>query len=194
YRIAELASREGDDPALLASSVLWQSCGLAEAGEYVTAQQRLAGARQVLGHGDLATHAWLLAREAENLAAMGDPAAKGMIENASELLVQAGRSVRARVWTRCLQLSNWPHNRLTIATRLADETGVHSYVGDLTTLADDPTTQGKYSGRWLASVGLALVTLGDVHEGIQAGWRSLEAVKTSQDRFALHRLTALDAA
>jgi len=192
YRTTELASRESGDLAILACSVIYQSFALAEAGEHLTSQRRLAEVRQALPeHSDLATHAWLLGREAEEVAAMGNPAAKDMIENASELLIRE-RSMRERPWTRCLESPNLTHMHLAIATRLADETGVHRYVGDLAALAGDPTRKG--TGRYLASIGLALVAIGDVREGIQAGQRSLEAVKTSQARYALDRLTELDAA
>lgn len=191
YHTAELAAKESSDSAILACSVIYRSFELAEAGEHLVARQRLADARQALPqHGDLATRAWLLGREAEEMAAMRDPAAKGMIEKASDLLIQARTGVE-RSWTRCLE-PNLTHMRLAIATRLADEPGVHKYVGDLTALACDPTQ--KKTGRILASIGLALVAVGDVHEGIQAGQRSLEAVRTSQARYALDRLTELGAA
>jgi transcriptional regulator with XRE-family HTH domain len=192
YHIAELAARESGDPAILACSAIYQSFELAEAGAHLTAQRRLADARQALPqHSDLATRAWLLGREAEEIAAMGDPVARDMIEKASNMLMQA-RPVHERPWTRCLESPQLTHMRLTIATRLADRTSVYQYVGDLTALATDPTQ--KKTGRVLASIGLALITIGDLHEGIQAGQRSLESIKISQARYALDRLTDLSAA
>jgi hypothetical protein len=52
----------------------------------------------------------------------------------------------------------------------------------------------RRAGGHLASIDLALVTIGDIEEGIQAGQRSLNAVKTYQARYALDRLTELSAA
>jgi hypothetical protein len=192
YHTAELAAKESDDPAILACSAIYQSFGLADAGAHLTARQRLADARQMLPHrGDLATRAWLMGLEAEAMAAMGDPAAKDMMEKASDLLMQA-RPLQERSWTRCLENPYQPWRRLNIAIGLADEPGVYQYVGDLMALASDPTR--KQTGRHLASIGLALVTIGDVHEGIQAGQRSLEAIRRIPARYNLDRLTQLGAA
>src|SRR5262249_20781644 len=136
YRTAEQAAHVSNDPAILACSVIYQSLTLSE-GRHLRARQRLADARQVLPHrGDLATRAWLLGREAEEMAAMGDPAAKDMIEQASDLLRQA-RPMQERSWTRCLESSYLDTMRLTIATRLADKTSIYKYIGDMTALVSD---------------------------------------------------------
>jgi transcriptional regulator with XRE-family HTH domain len=193
YHTTELAARESNDPAILACSAIYQSITLDNAvGAHRTARQKLADARQALPQrGDLATRAWLMAREAEELAAMGDPAAKILIEQASDLLMQA-RPMQERSWTRCLESSLLTRYRLNIATRLADEAGVYRYVGDLSTLVGESTR--KRTGGHLASIGLALVTIGDFHEGIQAGQRSLESIKITEGRYALDKLTQLGAA
>jgi hypothetical protein len=192
YRTTELAAKESGDPAILACSAIYQSLTLAEAGAHRTAWQRLADAREVLpSRGDLAARAWLLGREAEEMAAMGDPAAKDLIEQASDLLMQA-RPMQERSWTRCLTSPYLDHMRLTIATRLTDKTNIYKYIGGLTALASDPTP--KKNGRELANIGLALVAVGEVHEGVHAGQRSLESIRTTQARYALGRLTQLGAA
>jgi hypothetical protein len=95
-------------------------------------------------------------------------AAKILIEQASDLLMQA-RPMQERSWTRILEPSYLPHMRLRIATRLAlaDGPGVYDSIGDLA--GAGLRVDGKKTGGELASIGLALVTIGDVHEGIQAG-------------------------
>lgn len=192
YRTTELAAKESRDPAILACSVLYQSLALTEAGAHRTALRGLTDARQALPkRGDLATRGWLLAREAEETAAMGDPAAKDMIKLASELFLRA-QPMRERSWTRILEPSYLDTMRLTIATRLADRTNINKCIGDLTTLISDPAP--KKNGRDLASVGLALVAVGDIHEGIRIGHRALEAIQRTQARYALGRLTQLGAA
>jgi hypothetical protein len=192
YRTTELAAKESGDPAILACSAIYQSLTLAEVGAHRTARQRLADAGHALPQrGDLATRAWLLGREAEELAAMGDPAAKDLIEQASDLLMRA-RPLRERSWTRCLEPPYLDHMRLTVATRLTDKANIYKYIGDLTALTNDPTP--KKNGRELANVGLALVAVGEVHEGIHAGQRSLEAIQRTRAKYALGRLTQLGAA
>jgi hypothetical protein len=192
YHTTELAARESDDPALLACSAIYQSLILYETGAHRSARQKLADARQALPpHGNLATRAWLMAREAEDTAAMGDPAAKTLIEQASDLLNQA-QPRQERCWTRILDPSYLARMRLRIATRLADEPGIHQTIGDL---AGAGLRIGRaQTGQKLASIGLALVTIGDVHEGIQAGQRSLESIKITEARYELDQLTKLGAA
>src|SRR5262249_47744140 len=131
YHTAELAARESEDPALLACSKIYQSVILHETGAYRSARRKLADARQALPeHGDLATRAGLMAREAEELAAMAAPTAKILIEQASDLFMQA-RPMQERSWTRILEPTYPSRMRLRIATRLADEPGVHQAIGDL---------------------------------------------------------------
>jgi hypothetical protein len=193
YRTAELAARESNDHAIIACSTIYQSFALADAGKHRIARQRLADARQALPrHDDPATGAWLLGREAEETAALGDLAAKNMIERASDLLTHARPMPERRSWTRCLESSYLDYLRLRIATGLADKASIYKYIGDLTALVGEPVR--KRTGGRLASIGLALVTIGDVHEGINAGQRSLEAVNTTQARYALVPLTQLGAA
>lgn len=192
YHTTELAARESDDPALLACSAIYQSLILYETGAHRSARQKLADASQALPpHGNLATRAWLMAREAEDTAAMGDPAAKTLIEHASDLLNQA-QPRQERAWTRILDPSYLAHMRLRIATQLADEPGIHQTIGDL---AGAGLRIGRaQTGQKLASIGLALVTIGDIHEGIQAGQQSLESIKITEARYELDLLTKLGAA
>ncbi|MEV5824202.1 helix-turn-helix transcriptional regulator [Spirillospora sp. NPDC052242] len=192
YRVAGLAAREGDDPAILACSAIYQSFAGSAVQAHGVARRSLAEARQYLpGDGDPATRAWLLGREAEEAAALGDRAAGDMIEQASDLMANA-RPHAERPWTRCLESPRFAHMRLTIATRLGDESGVHDEVGELVVLASDPAQ--KKTGRMLASVGLALVGIGDTEEGIRFGERAVDAVETSRATYALNRLSELDVA
>ena len=195
YRAAGLAAQETGDQAVSACAVIYQSqsIGTSSARAHAQARRRLADAREQLlpGPGDPATRAWLMAREAEAAAAVGDPAAAGMIDAASEALT-AARPQRERSWTRCLDSPGLTHARLIIATRLHDEALLESTINDLLLQAAD--ADQKKSGRMLASVGLALIAIGDVSEGVRFGWRSVEAVRQSRARYALDRLAQLAAA
>ncbi|WP_344958674.1 XRE family transcriptional regulator [Actinomadura miaoliensis] len=192
YHVAELAAREGEDPAINACAAIYQSFATSAVGDHATARRTLANAHQCLREKtDRATRAWLIGREAEEAAALGDPIARDMIEEATDLLASA-RPQDERSWTRCLESPHLSHMRLTIATRLRDETAVYDGVGQLALLASDPAQ--KKTGRMLASIGLALVKVGDVEEGVRFGERSIDAVRASKATYAMNRLAELDAA
>lgn len=192
YQVARLASEQSDDPAIRVCSAIYQSFATSAAGAHGTAHRALTQARDLLpARGDPATRAWLLGRQAEEAAALGDPGARDLIEQATELLADA-RPRTERPWTRCLESPNLSHMRLTIATRLDDEAGVHQGVEELVLQAGDPAQ--KKTGRILASIGLALVQIGDVEEAVRFGERSVDAVKASKATYAMNRLDELDAA
>lgn len=188
YRAAELAAREGNDPAIIACAVIYRSLGAAGLPAHAHAREQLAGARHLPGRQDPATRAWLCAREAEEAAALGDASAQETIKVATDALASAHpRSERS--WTRCLESSQWTHSRLCIATRIGDRAGVYASVTDLLPYAGDP--QQKKTGRLLATIGLALAAIGDTSEAVRFGWRSIEAVKISKATYALSRLSEL---
>ncbi len=193
YRAAELAARESGDHAITACAVIYQSLGASGARAHAHARRRLADAREQLlpGPNNPATRAWLMAREAEAAAAVGDRAAAGMIQAASDALT-AAQPQRERSWTRCLESPQLTHARLIIATRLRDDALLNGTIRDLLLQASDPDQ--KKSGRMLASIGLALTAAGNPSEGVKFGWRSVEAVRQTGARYALDRLSALGAA
>lgn len=192
YRVAQLAAKEGDDPAIIACSVIYQSLAISGPNGHASARRALAEARQFLPEqGDLATRAWLMGREAEEAAALGDPLGQRLIEEASDTLALS-RPQHERTWTRCLESPRLPHMRLSIATHLGDEAAVHDGVGELAILASDPAQ--KATARVLATMGLALIAIGDVSEGIGFGEQSIEAVRVSQATYAMNRLSELEVA
>jgi hypothetical protein len=192
YRVAELAAKEGEDPVIRACSAIYQSFAVSETAGHLAAHQILQRARDMLPErGETATRAWLIGRQAEEAAALGDDTAQDMIEQASDLMVGA-RPQAERPWTRCLESPRFSHMRLTIATRLGNEATVHEEIGELVTAAGDPAQ--KKTGRMLASVGLALTGIGDMDQGVRFGERALEAVQASQASYAMPRLTELGSA
>jgi len=191
YRAAEMAATESGDRAITACAVIYRSLG-ASGAAHAHARRQLADAREQLLNGscDPATRAWLLAREAEAASAVGDPAAVGMIQAASDDL-SAAQPQRERSWTRCLESPQLTHARLIIATRLRNEALLNGAIRDLLLQASD--LDQKKSGRMLASIALALAAAGDVSEGVKFGWRAVGAVRQSEARYALDRLSALAA-
>ncbi|WP_131741248.1 XRE family transcriptional regulator [Actinomadura roseirufa] len=192
YRVANLAAKEADDPAISTCAIIYQSFATSAAGAHATARRSLEQARDLLpARGDQATRAWVLGRQAEETAMLGDRSARDMIQAASDLLSNA-QPWSERPWTRCLESPRLSHMRLTIGTHLREEAAVYDGVGELAPLAGDPAQ--KKTGRILASMGLALVAIGDVREGIRFGERSVEAVRVGQATYAMDRLSELGTA
>jgi hypothetical protein len=75
--------------------------------------------------------------------------------------------------------------------RLGDREGVYASVRELMLQTGDP--EEKRTGRALATIGLALAAVGDTAEAIKFGQRSLEAVRVSRAKYAIERLSELDA-
>ena len=188
YRAARAAAAESDDQAIIACGIIYQSLGAVNPAAHARARGSLAEARELLGRADHATRAWLLAREAEEAAILGDRSAKHTIMEAVEIF-ESAQPAMERSWTRCLQTSKMIHSQLTVATHLGDETWVYDASRELALLATDP--DHKRTPRMLASIGLALACIGDISEALAFGQRSLEAIQVSRARYSLGRLAEL---
>src|SRR5260370_33638905 len=91
-----------------------------------TTRRLLADARQCLPEdGEYATRAWVTGREAEEAAAIGDPAAKDLIERAVDAFERA-RPQKERPWTRFLDEPRMTAMELSTYTRLGNEQKVHA--------------------------------------------------------------------
>ncbi|WP_258945790.1 helix-turn-helix domain-containing protein [Actinomadura luteofluorescens] len=192
YRTADLAAEEAEDPAIRACSAIYRSFAISEIAGHHVALRALERAGDLLpDEGESATRAWLLGRRAEEAAALGDSSAHGLIEKASDLMVDAHPQAE-RSWTRCLESPRFSHQRLTVATRLGDEHAVYEEIEHMVTSAVDPAQ--KKTGRMLASVGLALTAIGDAEEGVRFGERAIEAVRVSRATYAMNRLNELGSA
>jgi hypothetical protein len=152
------------------------------------ARRLLAEARECLPEtGENATRAWVLGREAEEAAAIGDRAAKDLIDRATEAFHEA-RPQKERPWTRFLDETRMDSLALSTHTRLGDEQRVHALANDLLATV---TPASKRAALINADVGIASIRLGDVTSAISYGRRSLEAVRTSETTFGLWRLEEL---
>jgi hypothetical protein len=126
YRIVELAAREAGDPVIVACANTYRSYATHGPNSHEDARRLLADARQCLPiDGDHATRAWVLGREAEEAAAIGDPIAKELIKQAMDAFHRA-RPQRERPWTRFLDESRIDAMRLSTYTWLGDEQQVTS--------------------------------------------------------------------
>ncbi len=188
YRITEIAARAAGDPAIMACANTFRSYNTSGPTAHEDARKLLTEARRCLPDtGEDATRAWVLGREAEEAAAIGDPAADDLIKQAAEAFDRA-RPQKERPWTRFLDQTRMNALELATYTRLGNEQKVHDLAGDLLATV---TPASKRAALINADVGIASIRLGDVNSGISYGRRSLEAVKTSETSFGLWRLEEL---
>jgi hypothetical protein len=152
------------------------------------ARRVLAQARGCLPEaGEDATRAWVLGRDAEEAAALGDRLAGDLIKQAAEAFNRA-RPQKERPWTRFLNETRMSAMELSTYTRIGNEQRVHGLADDLLATV---TPASKRAALINADVGIASVRLGDVSSGINYGRRSLEAVRASETSFGLWRLEEL---
>src|SRR6266487_753663 len=188
YRITEFAAKAAGDPVIMACAHTYRSYGTSGATAHEDARKMLVEARLCLPEtGEYATRAWVLGREAEEAATIGDPAAKHLIKQAAEAFDRA-QPQRERPWTRFLDETRMTALGLSTYTRIGDERKVHQLADNLlATVAPG----SKRAALINADVGIASVRLGDVNSGITYGRRSLEAVRSSETSFGLWRLVDL---
>jgi transcriptional regulator with XRE-family HTH domain len=188
YRITEVAARVADDPVIIACANTYRSYAASGPSAHQDARRILIEARQALPEaGEDATRAWVLGREAEEAAAIGDPVAKGLIKQAIEAF-QRARPQQERPWTRFLDDTRMNALGLSTYTRLGDEQKVHDLADDLLATV---TPASKRAALMNADVGIAAARLGDVTSAISYGHRSVEAVRASETSFGLWRLEEL---
>lgn len=188
YRIVETAARVADDPVIQACANTYRSYATSGPSAHENARHLLADALKCLpGKGENATRAWVLGREAEEAAAIGDSVARDLIKQAAEAFEQA-RPQKERPWTIFLDDIRMNALALSTYTRLGNESRVHELASDLLATV---TPASKRAALINADVGIAAVRLGDVSSGISYGRRSLEAVRTSETSFGLWRLEEL---
>jgi transcriptional regulator with XRE-family HTH domain len=188
YRITEAAARAAGDPVIMACAYTYRSYGTSGPTAHEDARKMLLEARQCLpATGENATQAWVLGREAEEAAAIGDPAARDIIKQAAEAFDRA-QPRRERPWTGFLDETRMNALELATYTRLGDESKVHQLADNLLATV---TPASKRAALVNADVGIASVRLGDVVSGISYGRRSLEAVRASETSFGMWRLVDL---
>jgi len=188
YRIAGIAARAASDPVIMACAHTYRSYATAGPSAHQDARNTLTQARTCLPErGEDATRAWVLGREAEEAAAIGDPAAGELIKQAVEAFHRA-RPQKERPWTRFLDEPRMSALELSTHTRLGNEQRVHELADNLLATV---TPASKRAALINADVGIAAISLGDVNTGINYGRRSLEAVRASETSFGLWRLEEL---
>jgi transcriptional regulator with XRE-family HTH domain len=188
YRIVEVAARVAEDPVIVACANTYRSYATSGPSAHEDARRILIEAKRALpDRGEDATRAWVLGREAEEAAAIGDSAAKDLIKQAIEAFQRARPQVE-RPWTRFLDETRINALGLSTYTRLGDEQKVHDLAEDLLATV---APASKRAALMNADVGIASARLGDVTSAITFGRRSVEAVRASETSFGLWRLEEL---
>ncbi len=188
-RIAALAAQESGQPVIQACAYAYRS--------YATrgglALQNIRLAQQYLpAEGDNATRAWLLAREAEELAALNDRQALTRLAQAREAYGDA-RPRRERAWTRFLDPGRMAAYRLSTYVNLGDEQRVIDE-GQTALNALSHETDHKKIAAVHADIAAAQLRIGDLNEGITSGRRALETAQRTESRWAFQQLTGVEKA
>lgn len=188
-RVAALAAQESGHPIIQACAYAYRSYAIRGA----PALQNIRLAQQYLpAQGDNATRAWLLAREAEELAGLGDPQALIRLEQAKEAYADA-RPQRERAWTRFLDPGRMAAYRLSTYVSLGDG---HRVIDEsqaaLSALSHE--TDHKKIAAVHADIAAAQLRIGDLNEGITGGRLALDTAQRTESRWAFQQLAGVERA
>ncbi|MGW5687375.1 helix-turn-helix domain-containing protein [Nonomuraea sp. NPDC003754] len=186
-RVSALAAAESGHPVIQACTYAYKSYAL----EGVPALQAVRQAQAFLpAHGDDSTRAWLLNREAEELAALGDRRAFELLRQAEEAFDHS-RPHQERVWTGFLDVGRMAAFRLSTYVRLGDER--HALDAGQTALDSiGQKADQKRAAIIYADVARAQFQLGDVAEGVNYARRALEATQRIESRWGFQHLFAVE--
>jgi transcriptional regulator with XRE-family HTH domain/tetratricopeptide (TPR) repeat protein len=186
-RVSALAAKESGHPIIQACTHAYRSY----AADGPAAYEAIRRAQQFLpAQGDDATRAWLLSREAEELAALGDRRAIDLIHQAEDAYTRA-RPHRERAWTRFLDAGRMAAFRLSTYLRLGDEPKViEAGQAALAAIAQD--TDQKKTAVIYADIAQAQLQLGDITQGLTYARRALESAQRSESTWGLQHLANVE--
>lgn len=188
-RVAALAAEESGHRVIQACTYAYRSYAVTgpEAVEHIRRAQQFLPAE-----GDDATRAWLLAREAEELAALGDGQAVELLQRAEEAHTRA-RPHRERAWTRFLDTGRMAAFRLSTYVRLGDEQHV-TEAGQAALAALGQGEDQKRVSVVYADIAQAQLQIGDVTEGVAYARRALEAAQRTESTWGMQHLAKVEKA
>ncbi|WP_226873674.1 hypothetical protein [Microbispora sitophila] len=188
-RVAALAAEESGHRVIQACTYAYRSYATTgpEAVEHIRHAQQFLPAE-----GDDATRAWLLAREAEELAALGDGQAVELLQRAEEAHTRA-RPHRERAWTRFLDAGRIAAFQLSTYVRLGDEQHV-TEAGQAALAALGQDEDQKRVSVVYTDIAQAQLQIGDVTEGVTYARRALEAAHRTESTWGMQHLTKVEKA
>ncbi|WP_244312640.1 helix-turn-helix domain-containing protein [Microbispora hainanensis] len=188
-RVAALAAEESGHRVIQACTYAYRSYAVTgpEAVEHIRRAQQFLPAE-----GDDATRAWLLAREAEELAALGDGQAVELLQRAEDAHTRA-RPHRERAWTRFLDAGRMAAFQLSTYVRLGDEQHV-TEAGRAALAALGQDEDQKRVSVVYTDIAQAQLQLGDVTEGVAYARRALEAAQRTESTWGMQHLAKVEKA
>ncbi|MEV0581296.1 hypothetical protein [Nonomuraea sp. NPDC050310] len=187
--MSALAAREAGHPVIQACTYAYKSYAV----EGVEAIQVVRQAQAFLpAEGDDATRAWLLAREAEELASLGDRQAVEQLRQAEEAFHRA-KPHRERVWTRFLDSGRMAAFQLSTYVRFGDERHV-TEAGQAALDSISQSTDHKRAAVIYADVAQAQFQIGDSAGGVSYARRALEAAQRTESTWGLQHLGTIEKA
>ena len=188
-RVSALAAKESGHQIIQACTHAYKSYAV----EGRAAYDAVRHAQQFLpAQGDDATRAWLLSREAEELAALGDRRAIEVMHQAHEAYDRA-RPHRERAWTRFLDPGRMAAFQLSTYVRLGDEHHVIE-AGQTALSAVAQESDHKKAAIVYADIAQAQLQIGDIAEGITYARRALEAAQRSESTWGIEHLATVEKA
>ncbi|MGW4412943.1 helix-turn-helix domain-containing protein [Nonomuraea sp. NPDC004702] len=141
-------------------------------------------------HGDNATRAWLLSREAEELAALGDHGAIQLLRQAEEAFDHA-QPHRERAWTRFLDTERMTAFRLSTHLLLGQERhALQAGQSALDSIGHD--TSHKRAAIIYTDMAKAQFQLGDITEAITHARRALDTARRAESTWGLQHLATIE--
>ncbi|MFI7539208.1 XRE family transcriptional regulator [Streptosporangium sp. NPDC049376] len=186
-RVSTLAAKESGHQIIQACTHAYKSYAV----QGRAAHEAVRHAQQFLpAHGDDATRAWLLSRQAEELAALGDRRAVSLLHQAEDAYSRA-RPHRERAWTRFLDAGRMAAFHLSTYVRLGDDHRViEAGQAALSAVAQD--TDHKKVAVVYADIAQAQLQIGDVTEGVTYARRALESARRSESTWGLQHLATVE--
>lgn len=186
-RVSALAAKESGHPVIQAYTYAYKSYA-------VEGQAALRAVRQAQAflpaQGDDATRAWLLSREAEELAALGERKAIELLQQADEAFGRA-RPHRERAWTRFLDAGRMAAFHLSTYVHLGDERHVID-AGQTALDSIGHDTDHKRAAVIYADVAQAQFQIGATAEGVAYARRALESAQRTESTWGLQHLATFE--
>ncbi|MFC4589333.1 helix-turn-helix domain-containing protein [Sphaerisporangium corydalis] len=188
-RLAALAAKESGHRVIQACAYAYQAYTVSGRDAY----EQIQHAKEFLPtRGEDATRAWLLYREAEEVAALGDRRSLDVLQQAEEVYTRA-RPHREHAWTRFLDVGRVAAFRLSIYVGLGDERRVTEAGQEaLSAVASD--SEGKRVSVIYADIAQGQFKLGNHSEGLSFARRALKSVRHTESNWGLRHLATLERA
>ncbi|WP_202637739.1 helix-turn-helix domain-containing protein [Bailinhaonella thermotolerans] len=190
FRAARTVSEETEDTLVGVCAAAYRSYMQTGPDAPVHARALLSEAREAVdGRRHPLVDAWLLAREAEEAAALGDPAATGLIRRA-EAAYHTGEP-QARPWVRFLNDARLRSMQLRVYALAGDETRALPLVDELAACAK-ACEPPRRAAVFYSEAALATARVGDHAQAVHYAERAADLAARAISRFAASHLADVE--